>query len=90
METSLKRMSEEAALRAGALDTHRFAIAGHSFGGATCADLVAADPSFACGVALDPWWCAPNLDHTCRHITKLGRVYASSCSATIDSLCWTR
>ena len=41
---------------AGALDTRRFALAGHSFGGASIGDLCASDPSFVCGVALDPWW----------------------------------
>ena len=44
---------------AGALDVRRFALAGHSFGGASIGDLCAADPSFVCGIALDPWWCAP-------------------------------
>ncbi|MEW5311473.1 MAG: hypothetical protein WDW38_003186 [Sanguina aurantia] len=38
------------------LDTTRVTAAGHSYGGATVAALVATDPKFGCGVAMDPWW----------------------------------
>ncbi|KDD75890.1 hypothetical protein H632_c451p0, partial [Helicosporidium sp. ATCC 50920] len=32
------------------------AAVGHSFGGASVSELVATDPRFHAGVALDPWW----------------------------------
>ncbi|KAI7836449.1 hypothetical protein COHA_009666 [Chlorella ohadii] len=40
----------------GRIDLRCVAAAGHSYGGATTTALVAEDPLFRCGVALDPWW----------------------------------
>lgn len=42
----------------GRIDLRCVAAAGHSYGGATTTALVAEDPLFRCGVALDPWWYA--------------------------------
>ncbi|EFN56866.1 expressed protein [Chlorella variabilis] len=42
----------------GRLDMRCVAAAGHSYGGATITALVAEDPLYQCGVALDPWWYA--------------------------------
>ena len=42
----------------GMLDLDKSAIMGHSFGGATAAQICASDSNFQCGVSLDPWWTA--------------------------------
>lgn len=38
------------------MDTRCLAALGHSYGGATVAELCSSDPSYSCGVSLDPWW----------------------------------
>ena len=43
---------------AGRLQMGCVALMGHSYGGASIAGLTAEDGRFACGIALDPWWCA--------------------------------
>ena len=43
---------------AGRLQMGCVALMGHSYGGASVAGLTAEDGRFACGIALDPWWCA--------------------------------
>ena len=50
---------------AGALDLRCLAAVGHSYGGATAAAVVAEDPTFRCGVCLDPWWAALPPEATC-------------------------
>ena len=48
---------------AGRLQMGCVALMGHSYGGASVAGLTAEDGRFACGIALDPWWCASR--HSC-------------------------
>eukprot|EP00887_Chlorella_sp_A99_P006542 scaffold3.g6542.t1 len=73
---------------AGGLDLCCFAAMGHSYGGATVAALVAEEPSWACGVALDPWWYAlPPQSAALRgwHTTAPLLVQASEAWATPDA-----
>ena len=46
------------------IDPDCAALVGHSYGALTVGALTAEDPSFACGVAIDPWWCATGLAFT--------------------------
>jgi platelet-activating factor acetylhydrolase len=56
--TGLEKPDPALYLFKGMLDLKKSTIMGHSFGGATAAQICASDSNFQCGISLDPWWTA--------------------------------